>query len=464
MDRDTPDQASPASLTRAKALQEAGAFADAADAYRAILGPDPALPKVLEMIGVDALSRGAVVAAAALLEEAATAAPTAERWFHLSRAVRDLDRLADAEAAARQAIALAPHESLLHNHLALVLREQGKIDDAIAEARQAVALAPDDAEPHVHLALCLLTAGRYEEGFREYEWRARLKEGLLPGAHLAAPVWDGGPLAGRTILLVGEQGLGDTLQFCRYAPLVAAQGGRVVLAVQTALADLCRSLAGVETVVASGETLPPFAVHAPLLSLPRLLGTTPATVPATVPYLAADPGRAARWREALGGLGFRVGIAWQGNPKGAADKGRSIPLRHFLPLARVPGVSLVSLQKGHGTEQLSEMPADVAIIDAGRRCDTFTDTAAVVANLDLVIASDSAVAHLAGALGTPVWIALKAAPAWRWGLAGESTPWYPTARLFRQLRPGDWASVFSKIADTLRQEVAARVTGRGSRP
>lgn len=456
MSRDNPDDAPPARLARARALQEAGAFADAAEAYRAILGPDPALPKVIEMIGVDALNRGAAVAAAALLEEAATAAPTAERWFHLSRALRDLDRLADAEATARRALALAPHESLPHNHLALVLREQGKIEDAMTEARQAVTLAPDDAEAHVHLALCLLTAGHYEEGFREYEWRARLKEGLLPGAHLAAPTWDGGPLAGRTILLVGEQGLGDTLQFCRYAPLVAALGGRVILAVQAALADLCRSLDGVAAVVASGETLPPFAVHAHLLSLPRLFGTTPATVPATGPYLAADPRRAARWREALASLGFRVGIAWQGNPKGAADKGRSIPLRHLLPLARVPGVSLVSLQKGHGTEQLADVPADVVLVDAGARCDTFADTAAVVANLDLVIASDSAVAHLAGALGKPVWIALKAAPAWRWGLAGESTPWYPTARLFRQPRPGDWASVFSQIADALRRKIATR--------
>lgn len=453
-DHRTTDPQDPTSaIARAKALQEAGAFAEAAEAYRAILGSDPALPTVLEMIGVDALNHGDAAAAATLLEEAATRAPTAERWFHLSRACRNLDRLADAEATARRAVALVPHESLLHNHLALVLREQGKIEDAIAEARQAVTLAPDDAEAHVHLALCLLTAGRYEEGFREYQWRARLKEGLLPGAHLAAPVWDGGPLAGRTILLVGEQGLGDTLQFCRYAPLVAAQGGRVILAVQTALADLCRSLAGVETVVASSETLPPFAVHAHLLSLPFLLGTTLRTVPATVPYLAADPGRMARWREALGGLGFRVGIAWQGNPKGAVDRGRSIPLRHFLPLAREPGVATVSLQKGYGQEQLADVPTDIAIVDAGARCDTFADTAAVVANLDLVIASDTAVAHLAGALGTPVWIALKAAPAWRWGLAGDSTPWYPTARLFRQQVPGDWASVFCKIAHALRQKL-----------
>ena len=451
---DTQDPAS--AIARAKALQEGGAFEEAARLYAKILGDDRAtLARVRAMIGADALARGQPEAAVRLLDAAAAETPTAETLFALSRAFRDLDRMVDAEAAARQALARTPNDSLLHNHLALVLREQGKIDDAITEARQAVTCAPDDAEAHVHLALCLLTAGRYAQGFREYEWRARLREGILPGAHLAAPIWDGGPLAGRTILLVGEQGFGDTLQFCRYAPLVATQGGRVVLAVQAALADLCRSLDGVTAVVASGERLPPFAVHAPLLSLPRLFGTTPATVPATVPYLAADPLRAARWREALGGSGFRVGIAWQGNPKGAADRGRSIPLRHFLPLAHAPGVSLVSLQKDHGIEQLADVPADVAILDAGARCDTFADTAAVVANLDLVIASDSAVAHLAGALGTPVWIALKAAPAWRWGLSGDSTPWYPTARLFRQPRPGDWDGVFAAIADALRQKIAA---------
>jgi tetratricopeptide (TPR) repeat protein len=443
-------------IARAKALQEAGDFCAAADAYRAILGADPALFKVLDMIGADALAHDQGEVAAALFQQAATAAPTAERWFQLSRAWRSLDRLADAEAAARRACALASDGALLHNHLALVLRDRGRIEEAIQAARRAVACAPDDAEAHVHLGTCLLSAGGYEEGFREYEWRARLKENILPGAHLAAPAWDGGPLKGRTILLVGEQGFGDTLQFCRYAPLVAAKGGRVVLAVQQALFELCRSLDGVATVIASGDPLPPFDTHVHLLSLPYLLGTTDATVPATVPYMRTDPARAAAWRATLDDrAGLRVGVAWQGNPKGTADKGRSIPFRHFLPLAHMPGVRLVSLQKGAGREQLADAPEDMDIFDAGARCETFADTAAVVSTLDLVIASDSAIAHLAGALAKPTWVALKFAPAWRWGLAGETTPWYTTARLFRQKTSGDWDGVFAAIAAALEAKAAS---------
>jgi tetratricopeptide (TPR) repeat protein len=362
-----------------------------------------------------------------------------------------LDRAAEAEPHFHAAVELRPDDGEGFNNLALALRARGRLDEAIAACRTAVGLVPDDAEAHVHLAELLLLAGDYGEGFAEYEWRRRLPDTAPPGDGLDAPTWDGDDPAGRTILVVAEQGYGDTLHFCRYAPLLAARGGRVVLVVQEALADLCRSLDGVDAVVASGAPLPAFDLKVPLLSLPHLMGSTPETTPATVPYLAPPADRLARWQGAFDGLppGRRVGIAWQGNPRGAGDRGRSVPLARFLDLAAIGGARLVSLQKGAGHEQLAALPAGAAVEDAGRRCDDFADTAAVMADLDLIVTTDTAVAHLAGALGRPTWVALKGDPDWRWHVDRDDSPWYPSLRLFRQATAGDWDGVFAAIRSAL---------------
>ena len=361
----------------------------------------------------------------------------------------EMDRAADAEPHFRRAADVRPEDASAFNNLALALRAQGRLDEAVASCRTAIGLAPDDAEAHVHLAELLLLAGDYEEGLREFEWRRALTDVVVPGDDLDVPCWDGGDPTGRTILVIAEQGFGDTLQFCRYVPILAARGARIVLVVQEALADLCRTLDGADTVVTGGATLPAFDLKAPLLSLPHFLGTAFGQVP----YLTAPVDRTAPWHGAIDG---HIGIAWQGNPAGAGDRGRSVPLTRFLDLADIGGVRLVSLQKGFGQEQLATLADAVAIEDIGSRCADFADTAAVMADLDLIITTDTAVAHLAGALGRPAWVLLKHDPDWRWHLGREDSPWYPSLRLFRQPVAGDWDSVFGAIRSALVDRLEAR--------
>jgi len=256
-----------------------------------------------------------------------------------------------------------------------------------------------------------------------------------------------------------EQGLGDVIQFCRYLPLLAAQGVSVVFEVMPSLKALLRTLPPAISLVGRGEPLPPVDFYCPLLSLPLAFNTRLDTIPAQVPYLTAERQRTARWMQRLGALrGLRVGVAWQGNlavEKLIWARGRSIPLTALEPLARLPGVQLVSLQKGPGLEQLRNVPFAERIIDLSadldRGPDAFLDTAAVVAGLDLVISSDTSVAHLAGALGRPVWTVLAASPEWRWGLERSDSPWYPTMRLFRQTTDGDWNTVVATIAEALQE-------------
>ncbi|HVS40370.1 MAG TPA: hypothetical protein VMS17_32735, partial [Gemmataceae bacterium] len=279
------------------------------------------------------------------------------------------------------------------------------------------------------------------------------------GEGLGVRGWDGGPLQGRTILLHAEQGLGDTLQFIRYAPLVKAKGGHVVVQCQGSLIPLLSRCAGVDSLVPWGAKPPPFDVYAALLSLPALLGTTLSNIPNEVPYLHADPALVEHWRRQLAIVpGFKVGVAWQGSIRHAWDRHRSVPLSSFAPLAAVPGVRLISLQKGPGSEQ-AQGPLPFPIADFGDLVDrtggAFMDTAAILPHLDLVISVDTAVAHLAGALGAPVWLALHHTPDWRWLLNRSDSPWYPSARLFRQPAPGEWAPVFREIAKALNERALA---------
>jgi hypothetical protein len=304
-------------------------------------------------------------------------------------------------------------------------------------------LAPTAAAPRYNLALLLLLTGRFAEGWDA--WEARFAAGAVPRRSFAQPVWDGTPLGERTLLIYSEQGLGDTIQFCRYVPWLQ---GRVVFEVQPRMKSLLQTLPGNAKLVTAGEDLPAFDLVCPLMSLPRLAGT-PA---GTVPYLSAEPERVERWRQRLGGNGLKVGIAWQGNPNRHEDKGRSISLRQFLPLMEVPGIRLISLQKNDGLDQPSAVP-ELRLESLGQDFDAgpgaFVDTAAVMESLDLVITSDTAVAHLAGALGRPVWVALRAVPDWRWMLERSDSPWYPTMRLFRQATRDDWKPVFADMAREL---------------
>jgi hypothetical protein len=338
----------------------------------------------------------------------------------------------------------------VHNNLGVALQKQGALGEAVASYRRALELRPDYAEAHNNLAFVWLLTGDFEQGWSEYEWR--WKANLLSPPSFTQPLWDGTPLAGRTILLYAEQGLGDTLQFIRYAPLVERRGGRVIMACPRPLLQLLASCPGIDRLVALDAVSSDFELYALLMSLPRILGTSLESIPADVPYLEADPELTVHWQSELATFSreFRIGIAWQGNPDHRGDRHRSFRLAQFAPVARLEGVRLFSLQKGPGAEQIREVGDRFPVTDLGSRLDettgAFMDTAAVMKNLDLVISADTAIAHLAGALGVPIWVALSSAPDWRWLLGREDSPWYPTMRLFRQASPGDWDGVFARIA------------------
>lgn len=369
-----------------------------------------------------------------------------------------LDRVEEALITLQGALALDRTPADIYTNLGLVYRALGRNYEALASFRQSLARKPGDPSVTFALAFVHLTLGEFKAGWPLYE--ARFEEPTLqvPVRSWSMPRWDGAPLAGKTLLVHAEQGLGDTLQFCRYVPALAGQGTDVVFEVMPPLKALLQSLPGDIRIVARGEPLPPADCHCPLLSLPLALQTELDTIPTTVPYLAADPARVASWRARLEGVpGLRVGIAWQGNV--AVEhliwaRGRSMPFAELAALAHLPGVSLISLQKGPGSEQIREVPFGERIVSLGdeldRGEDAFLDTAAVMANLDLIISTDTAIAHLAGALGRPAWIALSFAPEWRWFLDRSDSPWYPTIRLFRQRRRGHWGAVVSAMVEALK--------------
>jgi tetratricopeptide (TPR) repeat protein len=439
----------------ATALRRQGKLEEAVAAAREAVRLKPDHAEAHNGLGTALLEQGRLEEALAHVREALRLKPNfAEAYTNLGNALMEQGRLEEAAASHQEALRLKTNYSEGHSNLAVLLMEQGKLDEAAASHQRALALQPGSPAMHKNLAITWLLMGDFERGWPEYEWRWKCEEASPPP--FPQPPWDGSDLRGRTILLHAEQGLGDTLQFVRYAPLVKRRGGTALVKCQQPLVRLLRTCAGIDRLAASEADLPPFDTHAPLLSLPRIFQTTLATVPADVPYLSAPAELVGRWRGELGGAGgLRVGIAWQGSPTHKRDRRRSVPLTHFLPLARLEGVRLVSLQKGHGAEQLAGLADRHGIIDLGARLTDFADTAAVMRNLDLVITVDTAVAHLAGALGVPVWVALPSPPDWRWLLGRPDSPWYPTMRLFRQRESGHWDDAFADLARELARLAAA---------
>ena len=367
----------------------------------------------------------------------------------------DQDKFDEAAVCYARALELDPADAQIYNSRVALSLRQNKLDEAQAFCTQALTIDKEHADAHFSQAYLHLLNGRLAEGWLEYEWRFRRK-GREEGT-LAKPRWDGSPLEGRTILLRCEQGLGDTVQFVRYAERVSERGGKVIVQCQRQLTGLLSSCPGVDRVVAVGDPLPDFDVHIPLMSLPLIFGTTLESIPAKVPYLSPDEAAVARWKGELGDKqALKVGIAWQGSPSQLFDRARSIPVVQFAGLAGRDGVQLFSLQMGLGREQLKALELTRPIVDLGDRLGDFNNTAAIVRNLDLIITCDSAPAHLAGALGLPVWVALPLARDWRWLLDRSDSPWYPTMRLFRQTAPGQWSDVFQKIEGALVDLAASR--------
>jgi len=372
-------------------------------------------------------------------------------------ALYDLRRYADAIAAQDAVLAAAPEHAGAWFNRGRALAALNRLDAAVDSYGKAAALRKDDADAQFMTALALLTLGDYRRGFEQYESRWR-RTGMPPQQSRGRPLWRGEyPLARKTILVHAEQGLGDTIQFARYVPLLAEMGARVVLEVQSELAPLMASLEGAAAIIARGETPPPFDVHCPLGSLPLAFKTAPATVPAKTPYLAADEAHVAKWTARLAALASpRIAIAWSGNASHMNDRNRSLPFEGLAPLSSMPA-RFISIQRDVREEDAAALVAATRVTHVGAELADFSDTAAVIALADLVVTVDTAVAHLTGAIGRPVWVLLPFAPDWRWTLTGETTPWYPTARLFRQTALGDWDGVIARIGAELKRLLAAAV-------
>jgi Tfp pilus assembly protein PilF len=466
------------------ALTQQGKPEEARASLERALRLQPEYAEAAYNLGVLLMQQGQRPEAIARFEDALRLQPDhAQAYNNLGLLLTASARLAEAVVMLRQAVRLRPDFVEAHNNLGLAYVAQGEPALAEASYQEALRLNPRCSEVHGNLgnlctdlgrydeglacfqlatwlnprsparwarALALLAKGDHERGWPEYEARWQLAD--IPPRTFVQPRWDGSPLNGRTILLHREQGLGDTLQFIRYTSMVQARGGKVIVECSAGLMPLLSGCAGIDRLVEEGTDLPEFDVHAPLMSLPLLCGTTLATIPAGVPYLYADPDAVEDWRGRLGrSSAFKIGIVWQGNPAYVNDRYRSIPLVEFEPLARVPGVRLYSLQKGEGAEQLRALAGRFEVVELVPELDaargTFVETAAIMKNLDLVIGPDTAAIHLAGGLGVPVWVALMGRADWRWLRDRDDSPWYPTMRLFRQREAGAWKPVIERMAE-----------------
>lgn len=446
--------ASEAYNNRGNALENLGRFEEALSHYgRAIaLAPN----------SVDAYTnRGAVLRTLGRLEAALSSCDKAialnpdfaEAHNNRGNALRDLGHFEAALASYDRAIPLNPDHAAAYNNRGTVLRDLGRLEAALSSYDRAIALRPDATEAYSNQSMCHLAMGDYERGWPMYEWRwntwwARPRHNL-PGV----PWLGDSPIEGKTILVHAEQGLGDSLQFCRYVPELATRA-TVVLDVPRPLVRLLSGLTGVARIIASGDSLPRFDAWIPMMSLPLAFGTTLATIPASVPYLYADPERSATWKQRLAALpGRKVGLVWSGSSRPevpnafATDRRRSITLQHYAPLAAIRDVCLISLQKD--AVGAVTPPEGMVLHDWTGELDDFADTAALVDALDLVVSVDTSVVHLAGALGKRVWVLNRYDQCWRWLLNRTDSPWYPTARLFRQHAPGDWSGVIRDVAEAL---------------
>lgn len=441
-------------LHRGNALLALGRAQDALAAFDQVLAVIPRHPQARLNRGLALAGLGRHEEALAAFEAALAISP-GNPAAHYNRGISlfSLGRYAEAVAAYDRALSIAPDHVKAWNNRGLALQALNRHADALASYAKALELQKDYADAHFNQSLALLTIGDFRRGFEQYEWRWRRTGMRGHGRGTGRPLWLGDyPLQGRTILLHAEQGLGDTIQFARYVPLLARSGANVVLEVQRELKALVGQIEGAGTVAARGEPLPAFDVHCPLGSLPLALETEPATIPAEVPYLNADHAHIDKWRARLQALGRpRVAMAWSGNPQHMNDRNRSIPLARLGSLWSSDSVNFVAIQRELRDGDAELLARETRVAQIGTELDDFADTAAVLALVDLVITVDTSVAHLAGAMGRPVWILLPFSPDWRWTLSGETSRWYPTARLFRQPSLGDWDSVIERVRGELEQ-------------
>ena len=447
-----PDYAE-ALFNRGNTLHELKRYGEALASYDRALAVRPDYAEALTSRGNTLRELKRYEEALASYESALSVRPDyAEALCNRGLTLQELKRFEEALASYASALTLRPDYADALCNRGLTLQELKRFEEALASYESALAVQADLAEPHFNEAWLRLLTGDFIRGWGNFEWRWETKDfaGKRPNI---APPWRGEDLTGRHVVIFSEQGLGDVVQFARYLPLLVERKSKMTFLTHEKLVRLLRPL-GAQIKIASGlEGNEVFDFQCALMSFPHWFKTDLSSIPNKVPYLAAEEELSHRWKERIGENGFKIGIAWQGNPEAKIDQGRSIPLEEFIPLTRLPGVRLISLQKHHGLDQLTRLPADAKIetlgddLDSGP--DAFIDTAAVMHNLDLIITSDTSIAHLAGALGRPTWVALKYIPDYRWMLDRDDSPWYPTMRLFRQQDRDNWQPVFRQIEEQL---------------
>lgn len=429
--------------------QATGRFSESAELFQRAVWEDPRSAKYLVNLGLSlgGMGLGKTAEATEALRAAVAIDPSIPAaWSNLGNEFRNDFRYEEAIDAYQRALRLKPDFADALLNLGASLQEtEPTLGPAIEAYRKAIALQPDFATAHWNLGFALLLAGDFARGLPEYEWRLKTKTIVIP-REFGVPAWDGGDLTGKRIFLHAEQGLGDTIHMARYIPMVAKRAGHVTLECPAALAPALCDLPGLGRIINVGEPLPEFDVHCPLMSLPLRFGTTIETIPWHGPYLRPDAQRVEKWAKQLTKDGRpRIGLAWAGRPENKIDRKRSMRLEDFAALAEIKGVRFFSLQKGAAGSQARRPPAGMDLVDYTGELRDFADTAAMVANLDLVLSVDTSVAHIAGAVGRPVWILLPLSPDWRWMLGREDSPWYPTMRIFRQKKRGVWKEVMERV-------------------
>ncbi len=473
---------------QAVARHQRGELGKAIELYKQTLDLEPDNSKALSNMGYALFATGRLDAALACCRQAVAIKPDyGQAHNNLGNVLRGLGRLDEAEAAYKKAIASQPelaeaHDNLgcihherglmdaamqchqkaiaikpdfaqAYNNLGVVLQTQSRLDEAAAHYERAIELNPHHAEANYNLGLILLVQGKWRQGLALYEWRWKRDESVFHGHE--EPLWDGSDPTGKTILIHCEQGLGDAIHFIRYAGLLDKKGADVVVLCPATMQSILSNVAGIHQLSTDVKQIPPCDFQIPLLSLPYLFDTTPDTIPAPIPYIHADPTKAERYRREMAALpGFKVGIVWRGNPQHKNDRNRSMDPALAAKLFTVTRCSFVGLQKDPKAEELELLSGYGNFFDFSAKLQDFSDTAAIMAGLDLIISVDTAVLHLGGAMGRPVWGLLINTPDWRWLLDGEHSPWYPSLRLFRQPAHGDWETVIHLLGKELAQTIA----------
>jgi len=447
------------------ALGMQGLFEEAIGNYRQALQIEPTLVDALYNLANILQGQGLHAEAIVNYRQAIQLRPDyAEAYNNLSRSLKEFGQFGEAIESCRRSIALRPEMAEAYNNMGLLLRGQGRHSEAITNFEEAIRLKPDYANAHWNYSLALLASGRYAEGWKEYQWRRQTDiEAILDSQRHESSTWDGSSFEGKRLLIRYEQGMGDNIQFVRYAPLVKARGGTVIFETLKPLLGILRGFDGIDELVEAsrdGKPTAQFDLHAFILDLPGILGTTVETIPANVPYLRADKAKVECWRNKLAGDCLKVGIVWAGSARHTNDRNRSCNLSRFAPLSKIEGVRLYGLQKGAAAAQIEQVAGMMEVANLGGQFEDFADTAAVIESLDIVVSVDTAVLHLAGAMGKKVWALLPFEADWRWMLDRQDSPWYPTMSLFRQTQAGDWEGLFKRVADEL--ETAVNAWRKGS--